>query len=335
MAGDLILLHDGECARAGADEWTAALSPARLFHVRTAHGADIERLARLITGRAVGLVLSGGAARAYAHLGVVRALDEVDVPIDFIGGVSMGAVIGAGVAMGWGMEELDERIRRAFVASSPINDLTWPLIAMSRGDKVRARLAEHFGDRTICDLWLPFFCGSTNLTTGDYEVHRQGLVREALRASLSLPGVLPPVTVGEDVLVDGAVLNNFPADVMRGLHDGPIIGIDVGRGRSIEAKDVQVPESLFRWLISGDWRNGPPIVSLLMRAATVTAARDTAAAHLASDVLVLPDVNAIEIRDWKAYEPAVEEGRRAMVAALQTLDRPVTELRRPPLKAAG
>jgi NTE family protein len=329
-AGDLILLQDADCRiPKGSAAWTMALSPPRLFQAREARQGDIDRLARVITCRSVGVVLSGGSARAYAHVGAIRALREAEVPIDFIGGVSMGAIVGAGVAMEWDDAELDWRIRKAFVESSPVDDLTLPMIAMTRGGKVRERLAEHFGDRQICDLWLPYFCGVTNLTTGAYQIDRRGLVREVLRASLSLPGVLPPVTVGPDVLVDGAVLNNFPADVMRSFQDGPIIGVDVGRGRSIEAHDVRMPRSMIRWFLSGEWRNGPPIVSLLMRAATVTAARDTAAAHLATDVLVLPEVDKIEIRDWKAYVPAVAEGRRAMVSALARLDGPVTELRQP------
>lgn len=333
--GDLILVQDDRCrVPQGSAVWTQALAPMRLFHLRRSRQSDIDRLARVITGRAVGLVLSGGAARAYAHIGAIRALHAANVPIDLLGGVSMGAIVGAGLAMEWDDDELDRRIRKAFVQSSPVDDITLPLIAMSRGEKVRARLAEHFGDRQICDLWLPLFCGTTNLTSGTYQIDRRGLLREVLRASLSVPGVLPPVTVGEDVLVDGAVLNNFPADVMRGLHDGPIIGVDVGRGRSIEAKEVEIPRSLLSWFASGEWRNGPPIVSLLMRAATVTAARDTAAQRQACDVLVLPEVNAVEIRNWKAYDPAVEEGRKAMVAALAALDRPVTELRRMPHQAA-
>jgi NTE family protein len=333
--GDLVLLQDAQCSvPRGSAAWTTALSPRRLFQVRQSCQADIDRMARMITGRAVGLVLSGGAARAYAHIGAVRVLRQSGVPIDFIGGVSMGAIVGAGVAMGWDDDELDRRLRKAFVDSSPVDDIAIPLIAMTRGEKVRTRLAEHFGDRQICDLWLPFFCGTTNLTTGAYQIDRRGAVREVLRASLSLPGVLPPVTVGEDVLVDGAVLNNFPADVMRRFHDGPIVGVDVGRGRSIEARDVQIPRSLLHWFASGEWRNGPPIVSLLMRAATVTAARDTAAARQATDLLVLPNVDEIEIRDWRAYEPAVAEGARAMKAALAELDRPVSELRRRPRPAA-
>jgi NTE family protein len=247
----------------------------------------------------------------------------------------MGGVIGAGVAMGWDDAELDWRLRKAFVDSSPVDDIAFPMIAMTHGDKVRDRLAEHFGDRTIDDLWLPFFCVSSNLTTGAVQLHEDGLVRDALRASLSLPGVLPPVISGIDVLVDGAVLNNFPADIMRSMHDGPIVGVDVGRGRSIEARDVHRPKSVIRWLLSGDWRNGPPIVSVLMRAATVTAAREISAAHLATDVLVQPNVDDIEIRDWKAYAPAVAEGRRATLSALAAFHMPITEVRRQSPTAAA
>ncbi len=334
---DLILLQSADCAAPrGSAAWTQALTPARLFHIRERDRADLERLARLITGQSVGLVLSGGAARAYAHVGAIQAMRERRIPIDFIGGVSMGAVIGAGVAMGWDDEELERRIRKAFVESSPVDDITFPMIAMTGGRTVQTRLAEHFGDREIRDLWLPFFCGSANLTTGAYQVHRDGLLREALRASLSLPGVLPPVTWRGDVLVDGAVMNNFPTDIMRSANRGPIVGVDVSRGRSIDADDIKPPASIWRWLVSGDWKRGPPIVSLLMRAATVTTGRDLAAARDATDVLILPNVSAIEIRDWKAFSPAVAAGRAAAFEAFDKLTGPVSELRRrPAMDTAG
>lgn len=334
---DLILVQRADCpAPRGSTAWTKAFAPARVFQLRRSNTADIKRLARVITGQAVGLVLSGGAARAYAHLGAIRALRARQVPIDFVCGVSMGAVIAAGVAMGWEDDELDRRIRKAFVDSSPVGDIAFPLIALTHGRRVRERLAEHFGDREICDLWLPFFCVSANLTTGAYQLHRHGPAREAIRASLSLPGVLPPVIRGDDILVDGAVMNNFPADIMRSIQLGPIVGVDVSRGRSIDAHDLLDPISVWRWLLSGAWRRGPPIVSLLMRAATVTTGRDLTAAREATDVLILPLVDEIEIRDWKAYEPAVAAGERAAVAALDKLTLPVTELRRrPPVGERG
>ena len=326
---DLILVQKRNCVRPmGSEAWLDAAMPARLFHVRRDIAGDIQRLARVLTGQSVGLVLSGGGARAYAHAGAIRALRERNVPIDFVAGVSMGAVVGAGFAMGWDGEEMDRRIRDAFVDTSPLDDIAIPILAMTRGDKVRERLERHFADTQISDLWLPFFCLSTNLTTGAYWIHKRGRLRDALRASISLPGILPPATDGINVLVDGAVLKNFPADIMRIAQLGPIIGIDVSGARSITADEVARPSSVWRWIFSGQWRKGPPIVSLLMRSATVSSGRDLAAAREATDVLISPDVGHIEIRDWTAYDPAVTAGYQATLAALDKLTRPVTDLRR-------
>jgi NTE family protein len=327
---DLVLIHPPDAARPqGSEAWLDIAKPARLFHLRREHEGDLKRLARVLTGQSVGLVLSGGGARAYAHVGAVRALRERGVPIDFVGGVSMGAVIAAGVAMGWDDAEMEHRIREAFVDTSPLADIAFPLLAMTHGLKVNERLAHHFGDTHIADLWLPFFCLSSNLTTGAYQMHRRGLLRRALRASISLPGILPPATDDQNVLVDGAVMKNFPADVMRAGQLGPIVGVDVTGGRSITADDVARPASVWRWIWSGQWRNGPPIVSLLMRAATVSTSRDLNAAREATDVLVMPEVSKVEIRDFTgAYAPAVAEGYRATIEALDKLDRPVQALRR-------
>ncbi len=326
---DLILMHPADTAApSGSEAWLDAINPARIFHMRRDHAPDYERIARVLTGQSVGLVLSGGGARAYAHVGAIRALRERGVPIDFLGGVSMGAVVAAGVAMGWNDPEMDKRIREAFVDTSPLSDIALPILAMTQGLVVDSRLAHHFGQTQIADLWLPFFCLSSNLTTGAYHMHRRGLLRRALRASISLPGVLPPATDDNNVLVDGAVMKNFPADVMRASQLGPIVGIDVTTGRSITADDVARPVSIWRWIWSGQWKKGPPIVSLLMRAATVSTSRDVAAAREATDVLVLPDVAKVEIRDFSAFDPAVAEGYRATMAALLKLDRPVQALRR-------
>ena len=328
---DLLLLQPADIERpTGSEAWLEVARPARLFHVRRDHAGDVQRMARILTGQSVGLVLSGGGARAYAHVGAIRALREHGVPIDFLGGVSMGAIIAAGVAMGWPDEELDRRIREAFVDTSPLDDIAVPILAMTHGLKVNDRLAHHFKDTVIPDLWLPFFCLSSNLTTGAYQLHRRGLRRSALRATISLPGILPPATDSNNVLVDGAVMKNFPADVMRASQLGPIVGVDVTSGRSITADDVARPSSVWRWIFSGQWRRGPPIVSVLMRSATVSTSRDLAAAREATDLLVLPDVSKVEIRAFSAYEEAVAEGYRATNEALAKLDRPVQDLRRRP-----
>lgn len=326
---DLLLIQPADLERpSGSEAWLDATGATRVFHARRGHAPDFERLARVITGQSVGLVLSGGGARAYAHVGAIKALRERGVPVDFVGGSSMGAIVAAGLAMGWDQVEMDRRLHEAFVNTSPLDDIALPLLAMTHGVKVTERLHTHFGDTQIADLWLPFFCLSSNLTTGAYQLHRRGSLRHGLRASIALPGVMPPATDGQNVLVDGAVMKNFPADIMRAAQAGPIVGVDVTTSRSITADDVARPSSVWRWIWSGQWRNGPPIVSLLMRTATVSTGRDLAAAREATDVLIQPDVSGIEIRDWRAYDEGVEAGYVATLTALDKISRPIPELRR-------
>ena len=277
--------------------------------------AIIARMARVYAGRSLGLALSGGGARAYAHVGVVRALTEMDVAVDFVGGTSMGAVIAAGVAMDWDVREMDERIRDAFVVSSPLSDIAFPLLAMTRGREVERRLEKHFGDIEISDLWRPFLCVSTDLSTGGAHVHRRGLLRRAVRASLSLPGVLPPVVEDGHVFVDGALVANLPAGLVRDQHDGITIGVDVAVAEGLKPEHLMLRPSGMAWLTSGAWRRGPPIISVLIRSATVPTAAAMAATREAADLVIVPSIDGVELRDWKAYTPAVEAGYQATMAA--------------------
>jgi NTE family protein len=324
---DLILIQSPDAVRpCGTEAWVDSQHAIRHFHVRRM-GRDIDRMARIITGTSVGLALSGGGARAYAHVGVIRALREAGHPIDFVAGASMGAVVAAGYAAGWDDQEISDRIRAAFVTSNPLGDLTFPMVAMTRGLTVKGRLKEHFGDLDIGDLWLPFLCTSSNLTTAETFQHRKGKVRRALRASVALPGILPPVVMGDDVLVDGAVMCNLPTELMRSWHRGPVVGVDVAVAEGLNAQDIATPPSFLRWLASGEWRHGPPIVSILIRAATAPTARETTMAHEACDLLIVPRIEGVELRDWRAFEPAVAAGYDAARMALDRLDRPLTRLR--------
>lgn len=313
---DVILLHHGGEKRVSKpDDWLAAADAARLFHWDGMGGPSCDRLARVMAGRSVGLILSGGGARAYAHIGVVKALREANIPIDFAGGASMGAVVAGCVAMGWDDDEIERRIRKAFVETNPLGDYNLPVVGLVRGKRVNRRLMEHFGEAEIGDLAIPFFAVSTNLTDGTYRVHRRGLLREALRATISLPGILPPVVHDGEVLVDGAVLNNFPTDVMRELHRGLVIGSDVARApEGLSARDFVDPPGFLEWV----WRHGfsapPPIAGLLMRSATLSV--NPIAGRELVDMLILPELRDIELRDWKAFEEAVEAGYDAARTAI-------------------
>jgi NTE family protein len=317
---DFILVQPADSRRcADSDRWLSAAPASRLFQIRLGDGPDMARLARIYAGKSVGLALSGGGARAYAHVGVVRALRALGVPIDFLAGTSMGAVVAAGVAMGWDLEELDRRIREAFVESSPLNDIAFPLLAMTRGRRVDERLETHFGDTQISDLWRPFACVSTDLTSGGPYIHRRGLLRRALRASLSLPGVLPPVVEDGHVLVDGALVRNLPVDVVREQHDGVTIGVDVAVSQGLMPDDLLLRPSGWRWLTSGAWRKGPPIVSVLIRSATLPSVAAIAAVRDSRIVEIIPRVEGVELQDWGAYDRSSEAGYRATMDAADRL----------------
>ena len=313
---DVILLHPGDNRRACKPvEWLEAAGASRLLHWQGVDGPNCDRLARVMAGVSVGLILSGGGARAYSHIGVVRAMRDRGIPIDFVGGASMGAVIAGCVAMGWNDAEIDMRIRKAFVESDPLGDYTLPVVGMVKGVRVNARLKEHFGEAEIGDLALPFFATSTNLMTGTQRIHRTGKLREALRATISLPGILPPVVDGNDLLVDGAVLNNFPVDVMRDMHRGFVIGSDVTRQpEGLKIDEFVQPAGFFRWVMRNGFSSAPPIAGVLMRAATIRA--NTQFGRNITDVLILPELAETELRDWENYEVTVEAGYQAALLAL-------------------
>ncbi|HWQ88118.1 patatin-like phospholipase family protein [Brevundimonas sp.] len=326
---DLILLRDPRMSRpANTSVWLDAVQPGRWFQCVEGDQADADRMARVVTGTAVGVVMSGGGARAYSHIGALRALHEAGVPIDFVGGSSMGAVIAAGPALGWTQEELEVRIRKAFVESDPLSDLAFPMLAMTRAHKVDRLLQDAYGDIDLADLVRPFFAVSTNLTSGKIEVHRRGLMRRAIRASIAIPGLLPPIVIDGQVLVDGAVLKNLPTDVMRQMHGGPIIGVDMSEARGVDAALIEHPPSIWRLIATGAWRRGPPIVSILMRSATLTTDADIESSRAATDVLIQPRPDGLDIRDWKGFDAGVAAGYSATRDVLSTLDGPVTGLRR-------
>jgi NTE family protein len=319
---DVVLVHDGGKSPASRpQEWADAAEAARVFHWRQERNDDLARLARTLAGKSVGLVLSGGGARAYAHIGAIDAFRKAGMEFDFIGGASMGAIIAAGVALEWSQEELVERVSAAFVASNPLGDWQLPVISLSRGRRVDERLEEHFGDVEISDMSRPFFCVSSNLSNGRPFIHRRGRLRDALRASIAIPGILPPVIDGENVLVDGAVFTNFPSEQMKAFHRGVSAGSDVTRAKGVNPSDFRNPPGFFGWVRQNGLNELPPIASLLMRSATAgVMVGQHQAFREAVDLLVLPETET-DLRQWNLFEDTVDSGRRAAEFAMSELSR--------------
>jgi NTE family protein len=318
---DLVLLHDGrgDAASVGGGDARRQLPFDLICHVRRGNSGDVGRIVRILTGKSVGLVLSAGGARGFAHLGVVRALREAHVPIDLIGGCSMGAIVGACVACEWDDAEIRDRLRRAFVDSNPVNDYTLPFFALAKGEKVARRLQQHFGSIRIEDLWRPFFCVSANLTVGVLAVHRSGSLTPALRASVAIPGLLPPVMMAGEAHVDGGTMNCLPVDVMKPMC-GSVIAVDVASDPVL----TPLGESERRpslWQFLRQRRKIPPIVDLLVRAATIGTEALAKTSRDRADMLFRPPLETVDLLDWRACDRAIEAGYRHAIEQLERSDK--------------
>ena len=225
---ELVLVHPKlETTFRDTMKWLERRQVATHHHVRDGSSGEFDRLARLLTGQSIGLALGGGGLRGLAHLGVFRAFKEAGLFIDAIGGTSLGAIMAAQFGLGWDYKTMLRNNEKMWRDSWPMNDYTIPFMACLEGLKLDQTLKGMCGEVRIEDLPLNYFCVSTNLTTANIAVHREGLLWKRLRASCALPGIVPPEFDNDYMLVDGAVLNNVPGDIMKKLFGGTVIAVDV------------------------------------------------------------------------------------------------------------
>ncbi|MCB9643805.1 MAG: cyclic nucleotide-binding domain-containing protein [Myxococcales bacterium] len=212
----LILLHPKTTKQPhGTAAWLKDRHLEMHHHVRWGMREDMDRLARFLAGEAIGLVMGGGGVRGFVHYGTYAVFRKAGIPIDFVGGTSMGAIVGAQCVLGTDRQTFLERSEWALVKRRPFQEYTLPLMSLIRSRRLDKTLKHLCEGVYIEDLWLPFFAVSSNLSRQSVHVHRQGLLWRALRASSALPGLLLPQVEDGEMLVDGALLNNLPVDVMR------------------------------------------------------------------------------------------------------------------------
>lgn len=305
---------EGSCAYA-TGRWLDLTDATVAHHVTDSD--DLARLARLIARRAVTLVLSGGGARGFAHIGVVKALREAGVTFDIFGGASMGALIAAGYAAGWSHDDVIARVRETFCDRRLLNDPTFPVVSLFRGGRVETMLARAFGELAIEDLRYPYFCVSTDLTRGRPAVHRRGLVRRWLRASVAVPGILRPTTDGETMHVDGGVIDNLPVETALAGARGPVLGIDVGFDDELGVRSSARARVPFwqRWL-GGRADGEPSILEILWRVGTIGNVSRGRREQNERLVLLRPPID-VGFLDWRALDRAVRFGHEHAVAALE------------------
>ncbi len=305
----LVFLQKGDPRPGSTRLWRERLPDAQGHH-HIRNDADLQRLVRRLLGRATGLVLSGGGARGFAQLGAIRALREAGYAFDWIGGASIGAIVGAGLACDWSDDQMDAAYREHFVRANPLADWTVPLVALRSGHRVGRQLRAAFGAREIDDLPIPFFCVSSNLSDGALEVHEHGPLWTWLRASSAIPGVLPPVLSAGRVLVDGGVIDNLPVAEMRKRMAGDIVAIDVGLQYRLEAHhdETELPPwwRLLPQLFGKHSR--PSIGEILLRSGMVNSAATVARRRKQSKLLLQPPLDGIDLLDWQAFDRAVAAG---------------------------
>jgi predicted acylesterase/phospholipase RssA/CRP-like cAMP-binding protein len=317
----LVLLQEDTTGRpAGAAEALARWSPDHLVHVRTGCPADVARLARLLGGRPSALVLGGGGGKAMASLGVYRAMAELGIPVDVVGGTSMGSIVGAAVAQGLHPDALLDAAERLM---GDLLDYTIPVVSLLKGERASRAIVTQFGGWQVEDLWLPYFCVSTNLTRGRQEVHRRGELPIALRASIALPGAFPPVPVGEDLLVDGGVTNNLPVDVLRRLYPtAEVVAVEGAPATGPRAKaDFGLSVSGWQALRAsvGHSKTYPGVMAVIMRSMITGSMhqRDAVVDSGAIDLLVDMDLRGVGLLDFHRVRDVARLGYEQSMPRLE------------------
>jgi predicted acylesterase/phospholipase RssA/CRP-like cAMP-binding protein len=318
----LALLHDaGEPFDTA--KWLNGRQVDQHYHVYRGRENDYSRLARCITGAAVGVILGGGGARGLAHIGVLRAIEEAGIPIDYIGGTSIGAAIGAMYVLNRDSREVQKTWEKDFRS---LRDYTWPLISLMRGKRLNQSIRNTLKDFQIEDLRLPYFAVSTNLSQSERHVSRRGGLFDAVRASVSLPGVFPPcLQETGDYHVDGGLVDSVPVEVMRSISgNGPLIAVDVSSKKGLAADPrIQSEVSGLKLLAKrlNPFTNdpgGPGIVSMLLRATEVSSAAARNRSKPLADLYLELSLDDFSLMDFSALDALANRGYELSIEHLRS-----------------
>ena len=320
----LVLLHaDGSRLPTGTSRWFADRNVQRNFHVRLDREDDFGRVARCLGDAAIGLVLGGGGARGLAHIGVVRALREAGIPIDMIGGTSMGAVMASLVAMDQDWRQMLETNRDAWLRGKPHKEYSLPFISLIRSRRLDSMAKKIWGGYDIEDLWLNFFCVSCNLSTAATMIDERGSLWKAIRASASLPGVFVPVLRDGHILVDGGLVNNLPGDVMRARACRTLIVVDVGSEHEFvfNLPEFPSPWQLLRsrLLPFAARIDVPHIVDVLIRTTDVSSSQKTREVKKNADVCLRPPIDGYGVLQFESLDEIAEVGYRYAKTTIEEL----------------
>ena len=306
-AGADLVLAGAPATREDRRAWEQRMTPRSVHTVSAATCADdLRPLAARIAGRSIGLILGGGGARAFAHLGVLEELEAAGVVVDRFAGTSMGAIIAGLAATGLDAAGVDAYVYEYFIRNNPVGDYTVPVKGLIRGRRTPALLRRAYGERLVEELPKEFRCVSVDLLARRAVVHRCGPLADAVGCSLRLPGIFPPYVYDGALHVDGGVLDNIPVSALAG-DEGPLIAVSIGFGGD--------PKPL-----SDNGFAGPPrvpgIAETLMRTMMMGSGLAAAATIAEADVVIRPGSRGVGLLEFHQIDQAREAGRTAAREAL-------------------
>jgi EmrB/QacA subfamily drug resistance transporter len=282
--------------------WVAATDAWQLTLVDQDPAGGLRALAARLAGRSLGLVLAGGGARAFAHVGVLRELEDAGLHVDRLAGASIGAVIAAVYAVGRDGAALEEVCYTEFVRHQPFSDWRLPTQSLSRGRRVRTGLVRALGaDQVLEGLPRQLHTVSTDLVSRTRQVHRRGSAVAAALASVRLPVLFPPIPDDDGrLLIDGGVLDNLPVDLLTERDEGPVVAVNISMGGGGG---------------SGRTRTGPPRIpalgETLLRTMMIGSGGAVAAAGARGATVVTPATLGVGLLEFHQMDRMVQAGREA------------------------
>jgi NTE family protein len=269
--------------------------------------------------KTVGLALSGGAARGLGHIGVLEVLENHGIPIDLIAGTSAGAIIGAAYAWDRDLERITRDALEAHWKNlRPVLDPTFPTTGFFRGRKLRNLLATYVGgDTCFDDLEIPFACVATDIETGEAVILRSGSVPEALRATVSMPGLFRVHYHEDRYLVDGGLTVPIPVDLAREMGADFVIAVNVNpdvasrRGAAAQKRLAAGKE--------------PTIWQVISQSVYISTYALSQTNLERADVAIEPDMGEFNLTDFNRVPEIIEAGRQATEAAIPDIVRKLAE----------
>ncbi len=307
------------------------------YHIHLNSIQTLERMARGILGKSIGVAFGGGGAKGFAHLGVMEAFEVAGIPVDQVAGTSAGSIFGALLALGYSAEDAKKEAKSFWVDRDLLNEFTVPVLALVTGKKYTEAIRSFFKDIQIEDLWIPFYAFSTNLTSSSEKVHDRGSLWKAIRCSTSLPGIVPPFVENGEIFIDGGVLDNVPGLLLQERGVGYLVSIDVygdhppekdksfqnyyefGQPGVVANPVVQLGNLInFPNILEPKF---PPIGEVIIRAILVSGRQKVLQTKEASDLYLKIPTNQYGVMEWSSYAKLVELGYKESIRHVQDFAR--------------